>query len=172
MRFPDLRSYLRDTSWATVGAAATRHYMPERLTNDLDILIHSNDEARVEDAIRASGARKAGALSIGGSSWTLSDGFHLDILVSNEPWVMAALEQASLNVDMQGLPVLPLGYLVLLKFRASRLQDVADMSRMLGQATADQLHEVRAVFQAWEPDGLEDVESLIALGQLEMKASE
>ena len=79
--------------------------------------------------------------------------------------------EAQTNRDGQGLPVLPLPYLILMKFRASRAQDVADITRMLGQAGEVQLNAVREVFERWLPGNDEDLESLIALGQLEFHSA-
>src|SRR5258708_31690680 len=41
--WPDLREVLTGLDWAIVGDVATRAYMPERKTNDLDILVRSAD---------------------------------------------------------------------------------------------------------------------------------
>jgi hypothetical protein len=169
MRFPDLAPILAPLSWAAVGAAATRLYMPERATNDLDIVIHARDAAAVREKLTRVGATHQGGLSIGGSSWLLSDGFPLDVIESGEAWVHMALIEAKANQDAWGMPVLPLRFLVLMKFQASRVQDVADVTRMLGQASEEQLVAVRATFRQWLPDEMEDLESLIALGQLEIR---
>ena len=64
-------------------------------------------------------------------------------------------------------PVLPLSYLVLTKLLASRVQDIADVTRMLRVATAKQLDEVRDVVARHLPDASEDLESLLELGKLE-----
>jgi hypothetical protein len=71
------------------------------------------------------------------------------------------------QVDPQGLPVLSLPYLVLMKVLSSRTQDLADVSRMLGLATESERQATRQVFEKWWPDALEDLESLIVLGELE-----
>ncbi len=47
-------------------------------------------------------------------------------------------------------------------------QDLADLSRMLGLASVELRNQTRAIFREWEPGGLGDLESLIALGELEM----
>lgn len=167
MKFPDLSGTFGPIPWAVIGAAATRHYMPERLTNDLDILVSESDLEKVENSLAQSGAKRIGNLSIGGSQWTLADGFQLDVVSSGEEWVGRALAEASTNRDLQGLPVIPLPWLVLLKFRASRLQDVADISRMLGGADEGAVSSVREVFKQWLPSEIEDLESLINLGRLE-----
>jgi hypothetical protein len=57
-------------------------------------------------------------------------------------------------------------YLVLMKFQAGRVQDIADVTRMLGQADAQALDAVRALFHP--PADLSDLESLITLGKLEI----
>ena len=80
----------------------------------------------------------------------------------------AALLEAQANRDGQRLPVLPLRYLVLMKFQAGRTQDIADISRMLGLASSSDLDAVRGLFRKHAPGDLDDLESLIALGKLEM----
>ncbi|NJN80568.1 MAG: hypothetical protein HC797_08915 [Anaerolineales bacterium] len=45
--WPDLRPILKDVEWAIVGGVATRAYMPERMTKDLDILVYEKDEDKV-----------------------------------------------------------------------------------------------------------------------------
>ena len=86
----------------------------------------------------------------------------------DEPWLAEALDEAERNLDAQGLPVLPLRYLVLTKWHAGRVQDLADITRMLGQADEDTLASVRALFRQVLPEAHEDLESLIELGRLEM----
>jgi hypothetical protein len=51
---------------------------------------------------------------------------------------------------------------------ASRTTDLSDISRMLGQASDRELDEVREVIKMYDADSLEDLESLIQLGKLEM----
>jgi hypothetical protein len=167
LRFPDLTSILAGVPWAITGAAGTRLYMPERMTRDLDILVSKDDSLLVQQRFDEAGAEYKGALSIGGRSWSLTNGFPVDVIESDEAWVVDALRAARHNLDPQGMPVLPLEYQVLMKFRASRVQDLADISRMLGQATDDQLEATRNVFTQWAPKDMDDLESLIALGRLE-----
>jgi hypothetical protein len=56
---------------------------------------------------------------------------------------------------------------VLLKLAASRSQDIADMSRMLGWASESELGRVRAVVAHHSAEDVEDLKSLIYLGQQE-----
>ncbi len=169
MEFPDLNGVLAGVQWAVVGAAATRRYMPERATNDLDILVSAEDAETVRGKLRQAGAQYMAELSIGGSSWRLADGFPVDVIEGREGWTFAAIAEAQTNRGDDNLPALPLSYLVLMKFAASRVQDLADISRMLGGATDAQLNTVRDVFARWSSNDTDDLESLILLGQLEHK---
>ena len=168
MQWTDLTQALSPTPWAVVGAAATRRYMPERATRDLDILIHAASGAQVRAQLNAAGFVRLGDLPIGVATWRAPDGDDVDVIESGEAWVSAALLEAQTNRDGQRLPVLPLRYLVLMKFQAGRTQDIADISRMLGLASASDLDAVRALFRTHSPGDLDDLESLIALGKLEM----
>jgi hypothetical protein len=140
--------------------------MPERATHDLDILIAHADAQEVQTRLRSAGFALLQDLSIGGTVWRAADGVMLDVVESAAPWVPEAL--ATLHTDPQGLPVLSLPYLVLMKVQSGRTQDLADVSRMLGLASDDQRGATREVFRRWQPDALEDLESLTALGKLEI----
>lgn len=162
---PDLAALLRGLPFVIVGATAAALYMAPRQTQDTDVLVSADDASRVESALALGGATKQGDLIIGGSSWRLADGSQLDILVSDEPWVREAL--ATANRDAADLPIVSLPFLVLLKLRASRAVDIGDLSRMLGGADEADLGEVRQVIMRYDPEALEDLESLIYLGHLE-----
>lgn len=162
----DLNQILGSSQFVIVGGVATRLYMPERFTLDLAIMVSSQESGTVhEQLLQQSGARQVGELGIPGSQWELSDGTSLDVLTSDEPWIWDALAQPNYSPD--GLPVIALPYLVLMKLRASRAQDLADVSRMLGGASEPDLEKVRQVIRQYCAEGLEDVESLIVLGKLE-----
>ena len=110
-------------------------------------------------------------LSIGGSRCLSPENVPLDVLYAEDQWVKTALTEAQSNRDGQGIPVLPLPYLVIMKFRASRVQDVADITRMLGQAADPELDKVRAAFKRWLLGDHEDLEKLIMLGQFEFHSA-
>ena len=169
MQVPDLRPILDPFPWAIVGAVAARFYMPERSTRGVDIAIWHEDAAAVRKCLRAAGFSYHDELPIGGSSWYTPDGLPLDVVELRDDWARQALEGARGNRDPQGLPILPLPYLVLMKFSAGRLQDMADLSRMLGQATEPELDRVRALFSRFRADDTQDLESLIHLGRLEFQ---
>lgn len=56
-----------------------------------------------------------------------------------------------------------------MKVEARRAQDLADAARMLGGTSEARHQETRALFRRWFPDALDDLDSLIALGRLEME---
>jgi hypothetical protein len=64
--------------------------------------------------------------------------------------------------------VLDLPFLVLMKLEASRTTDISDISRMLGQASDLKLDQVRKTIEMYDRNSMEDLESLIQLGKIEM----
>jgi hypothetical protein len=170
LRWPDLRQTLAGIPWAVCGAVATRLYMPERATADLEVVILTRDAPAVHARLLADGYGRQNALAIGGSTWQSPDGRDVDVLEFTDPWVADALAEAAENPDPQGLPVLPLRYLVLRKLAASRAQDIADLARMLGVADEQELDRVRATIREFSPSDIDDLEALIRLGQLEKHA--
>jgi hypothetical protein len=167
MVWPDLSPILAPIPWAVVGAAATRLYMPERATQDFDVAISVRDAQAARQKLAAADFVQQGDLSIGGSTWLTPDGQSVDLIEGNETWWATALSEAQTNRDAQGLPILPLRYLVLMKFQAGRVQDFADITRMLGQASDAELDGVRGLFKQHTPADMPDLESLITLGKLE-----
>jgi len=160
----DLRR-LVDVPFLVVGGVATRLYAPERMTDDLDVLVAADQaEAFYLELVRG-GAVNGGRLAIGGSHWLLPDGTPLDVLEENAAWVAEAMAAPAPGPD--GLPVIALPYLVLLKMRASRGIDIGDLTRMLGAADEADLERTRRVIRAHLSDAEEDLESLISLGRLE-----
>ena len=169
LQWPDLTSVLAPLPWAVIGAAATRLYMPERLTRDLDIAVGVKDAETAYHQLSHAGYTLVGTLSIGGTRWQSPDETPVDVIEGSDPWWPAALSEAQSNRDEQGLPVLPLPYLVLMKFNASRTIDLGDITRMLGLANEAALVQVRNVFRQYAPEDMDDLESLISLGKLEME---
>lgn len=169
-RWPPLQNVLREVKFAVVGAVATRLYMPERMTRKIDILVEEADLSRAAQALQGAQWTFQGALSIGGQTWRARDGVTVDVLTGNENWCRAAIAAAQNQRDAQGLPILPLPYLVLMKFRAGRTIDIGDIARMLGLADETALAATRELFERFEPEGLEDLDSLVELGRLEMRS--
>lgn len=161
---------LAGLSYVVVGGLATRLYMPERATLDTDILVHRCDEEKAEQALRQAHCRKTGVLAIGGSTWSMPGGRSLDLLALDEAWVCEAITSAVR--DEEGIPYIDLSYLVLMKLGAGRVQDLADVSRMLGCASTSRVEMVRDVVRQFRPQDSEDLESLAALGRLEHQVPE
>lgn len=168
IQWPNLTEVLAPIPWAVVGAAATRLYMPERMTLDFDVAVRAADGPEVRRRLSGAGFQYQSELTIAGASWRAPDGTAVDVLEVAESWFGDAVEEARENRDAQGLPVLPFRHLVLMKFQAGRIQDIADVTRMLGLADASQLVAVRALFAQVAPQDMEDMESLIYLGKLEL----
>jgi hypothetical protein len=163
-----LQTILKSAPFVVVGGVATRLYMPERMTLDIDILVKTEDRPVVYQDLNCAGAVQVGVLSIGGSQWRLAEGENLDVLEADGDWVEAALAQPNYSPD--GLPIIALPYLVLMKLAASRVQDLADVSRMVGLAAEDELIAIREAVNLYLPTAREDLESLILLGKLEIGA--
>lgn len=162
----DLTGILAGLPWALVGAVATRAYMPERSTQDLDILVAAEGAQEVRARLEKAQFQKVREVTTGKVTWRSPSGHPVDVIESRAEWVAEALQH--LGRDPQGLPVLTLPYLVLMKVESGRAQDLADAARMLGLASEELQQETRRGFQRHAPDALEDLESLITLGKLEM----
>jgi hypothetical protein len=106
--------------------------------------------------------------------WELPNKTMLDIITSKRAWVSTALLHPRIGSD--GQPVIDLPFLVLMKLEASRTTDISDISRMLGQASDLELDQVRKTIpqsghyanEMYDPNSMEDLESLIQLGKIEM----
>jgi len=163
--WPDLREILRGIPWVVIGGVATRAYMPERMTKDFDILVRKTDQAKVIERLQLARFRLVSKLAIPGYLFQSPDGAEVDILLGDMPWLPEALE--SLNLDPAGFPVLGLPYLVLMKLAAMRAQDWADVTRMLGLASEEDLNRVRKAVAHYSPEDSSDLESLIFIGKME-----
>ena len=163
--WPDLRPILSGIKWVIVGGVATRAYMPERMTKDLDILVYqSNGDAAIA-RLQQTGYQIIEQLAIPGYSLRSPEGVEVDVLFRNDIWLKDALNQPA--HDSVGYPVISLPYLILLKMEAQRAQDWADVSRMLGLASDPELDAVRTVVAQYTPEDSEDLESLIFIGKQE-----
>lgn len=165
--WPDLRPILKGIDWAIVGGVATRAYMPERMTKDMDILVHQRDGEAVIAKLEDAGYRVESQLAIPGVLMLSPEGVEVDVLFGDEPWLGKALAHPA--KDPAGYPVIALPYLVILKMNAQRTRDMGDLGTMLGWADDADLDEVRAVVQEYAPEDLEDLESLIFIGKREQE---
>lgn len=168
--WPDLRSILHGIPWVIVGGVATRAYMPERVTRDMDILVSSQDGEAVRKRLESAGYATVSRLAVPGYLMRSPEGIELDVIFGKYDWLNQAL--ANPGQDAAGYPVIDLAYLVLMKLTAQRTQDWTDVSRMLGDAPEEQLAEVRAVVARYSPIDSEDLEALIFLGKKEFQMPE
>ena len=168
--WPDLREILKGLDWVIVGGVATRAYMPERMTNDLDILIRASDGAAVLERLVQAGYGMVSALAIPGYLLRSSGGVELDVLLGEHSWLDEAL--AHPEHDPSGYPVIRLPYLVLLKMTAARGRDIGDLTTMLGLAGSETLADIRATVARYSPEDRDDLETLIYLGRREMEPPE
>ena len=166
---PEVDLHRIRTPFVLVGATATALYMPERLSQDVDILVLASDAAHLHRELIAAGCTQVGTLTIGGTSWQTPGG-RLDVIESNEAWARDAIRAP--NRCPTGLPVISLPYLVLMKLQASRSIDIGDVTRMLGLADENAREQIRDVVRAFYPEAIEDVESMIVVGGLELQTPE
>lgn len=164
--WPDLRPILEGIPWIIVGGVATRAYMPERATQDIDILVRSQDGDQVQERLEATGYRYVSRLAIPGFLIRSSEGVDMDVILGDYPWLEEAL--AHPRQDPAGYPVLDLPFLVLMKMASSRSRDFGDLGTMLGLASEKELERVRDAVARYALDEVDDLESLIYLGQVEM----
>ncbi len=164
---PDLSLILGAISWTLVGGLALRAYIPERMTLDVDILIHDRDSLRAREAFVSAGYRVTGLLSIGGFSVALdeTDSPPIDVLTRTDLWLDQALNAPVL--DPAGYPVLGRPYLILLKLLAGRTQDLADIQRLLARTSVTERSAIRQLVTHEAPDLVEDFDALCALADLE-----
>lgn len=168
MEWPDLTQVLHPIQYAVVGGVATRLYMPERFTKDLDVVIVAAHADRATLKLKEAGYKLSARLAlIEGSTWVAPNSQEVDVLEGSENWWPEAIQAAQTNRDPQGQPVLTLPYLVLMKYLAGRAQDLADIERMLTQCDDDALDAVRRVFLQIAPGEINDLNSLIELAKLD-----
>jgi hypothetical protein len=150
-----------------VGGVATAEYMPERSTQDVDVLVLADDIDPVRTNLRGAGAERgeslaiAGSLGLSGETWRLA-GELLAVLWSGESWAKEAVHAGSPG------SVIALPYLVLMKLDAARGVDQGDLTRMLGFASRSSVDAVRRVVANYMPSAADDLEQYVALGRLEI----
>jgi len=154
---------------ALIGAAASNAYMAPRMTSDLDVAVKAADWSRAEQLLAGAGYRRFGELTMSldprlmGSRWRTPSGDHVDLVAINHRWAGDAIDAAAEN-RLQGMPTLPLPYLVLMKLISSRAIDTADLQRLLGAASDEQWQAVRELVADELPRDLEDLDALRQIG--------
>ncbi len=165
---PDLSGVLGPLRWALIGGIALRAYAPERMTLDVDILIHERDALAARQAFIAANYRIIAELAIGGFSAQEElrpDAMPVDVIARKDPWIEDAL--ANPHHDRAGHPVLARPYLTLLKLQAGRTQDLADIQRLLATTPTTERASTRNLIERYTPHLVEDYDSLVTLADLE-----
>jgi hypothetical protein len=165
--WPDLREVLADLQWVVVGMVAARTFMPERMTNELDILVYEADYHRAVHQLQRAGFTAVTCQPLYGKRFCSPQRELVDILPGAFPWLDEALPYTCF--DPAGLPVLGLPYFVLMQLAAPRIRDWTYLSLILGLADDGQLAQVRQVVARYSPIDSEDLESLIYLGKMELQ---
>ncbi len=166
---PDLQKILAPVPWVLVGGLALRAYIPERMTLDIDILVHERDAEATRTALLKAGYHVTGLLTIGGFSVQSNDPVTapIDVLTRTDPWLDAALAQPV--ADPVGYPVLGRPHLILLKLQAGRTQDLADVQHLLARISSTERDAIRQLVLRYAPDLAEDYDSLCTLADLEFE---
>jgi len=160
---------------ALIGAAASNAYMAPRMTSDLDVAVKARDRSSAEQLLAGAGYRRVGELTmsldprLAGSQWRTPSGDQVDLIAIGHNWAGKAIDAAEEN-RLQGLPTIPLPYLVLMKLISSRAIDTADLQRLLGAASDEQWQAVRSLVAGELPRDLEDLEALRQIGLWERGA--
>jgi hypothetical protein len=163
---------LKDIPYAVVGGVATRMYMPERTTADIDLLVEPEHFERAISQLTESGYNRTprplqfSDTRLGLVGQRLVGARPVDVLSSAQAWVHDAV--ASVRWENETLPIVDLPFLVALKLDASRSVDQGDLSRMLGFASDDDLDRVRSAVRRLLPADAEDLEQYISLGKYEV----
>lgn len=163
---------LTEVPHAVVGAIAANAYMAPRATVDLDLSIHADDREHARELLIDRGYQHRGALlrandpRASGDRWTTPDGEDLDLISMGHRWARRAITEAQDNrrSEANGLPVLPVPYLVLMKTISSRTTDNFDIQRMLGAASEKDWQRTRELIRQHHPQDLEDMDALRQIG--------
>jgi hypothetical protein len=163
---------LKDIPYAVVGGVATRMYMPERTTADIDVLVEpENFDRAIAQFVETGYTLRKQALEFADTRLGLIGqrvvaDRPVDVLSSTQSWIHDAV--ASVRWENETLPIVDLPYLVALKLDASRSVDQGDLSRMLGFASPEDLDRVRSIVRRLLPSDIDDLEQYILLGRYEV----
>lgn len=159
-----------------IGAHAANVYMPARNTTDVDFLVPNDRFRDAESALAAAEWRRSRSLAfpnanlgLFGSAWNHpKTNEELDVLSSPQHWVQAAFD-APISRAQDGVRVLPLPYLVLMKLDSARTTDQGDLGRMLGRLGDDDVEKIAAVVTKHyaDPQAADDIRQYAEIGRWE-----
>jgi len=161
-----------------VGGVATRAYAPERVTKDIDLMVEHDRFVEAIQRLRVEKFEKKNdlffpnaSLGLYGESWT-KENLEIDILSSPQEWCKLAFR---IRVDDQtGARVIPLPYLVLMKFDSARGIDQGDLTRMLGPLDDEKIEQIIKVVErhSGDPTFANDVRQYAQLGRWEWETKQ
>ena len=162
---------LKGTPHAVVGGVAAGFYMPQRFTKDLDFVVATADGAGLRVELLRRGWRLTGSLAnlhppVSGLGFRTPDGHDVDVLMLPPRYARPMVNSAARN-KMGGMPMATLPWLTFLKLLAGRGQDTADVSRMLGHLTDEELAPTRRLVSKYLHGHVQDLDQMIELGRLE-----
>ena len=153
--------------WVLVGDLAIRAHMPERITTELDVLIHHSDEPQARKDFQQADYLVDKSLSTDGFTAHRGDEVPIRILAGRAAWVQEAIQQPFR--DAAGVAVLGRSHLMLTKLLAGRPQDLVDVQRMLRDTPEQERQNTRALINQYAPDMAEDYDQIIAIANAEFK---
>ncbi len=159
-----------------IGAHAANAYMPPRHTADIDFLVANH---RYRDAVKkleTEGWQQTRTLvfpnanlELFGSAWHHPEtSEELDLISSPQHWVEAAFD-ATVSRAQNGVRVLPLPYLVLMKLDSARTTDQGDLGRMLGRLDDSEVEQIVTVVtnHYGDPQAADDIRQYAEIGRWE-----
>jgi hypothetical protein len=144
--------------YAIIGGHAVTYHGRPRMTDDIDILVLSQD---AQTAVTQLNLQQVAPLRTGGYSGVTLDDLQIDIVAPGQPWVKEAIEKR--EITTYGIMV-NAPFLVITKLWDSRgSHDETDVLGVLKKMTNDQLNATRQLVNRYLPNDIEDIESLIAM---------
>ncbi len=160
--WPNLEPTLKPIRWAVWGGVAIRHYIvPEREPLDFDAAVTVADGPAMRAQMAAGGYHYLGESEWGEAMWRSAEGVAVDVFEGAEEWWPPALAAAQGNRNAQGLPILPLPYLILLLLDDGRERKLNDAAKMLAAADEPTLAAVRSLVAHYRPQHTEGLARLL-----------
>jgi hypothetical protein len=144
--------------YAIIGGHAVTFHGRPRMTDDIDILVSSQD---AQTAVIQLNLQQVSPLRTGGYSGVTPDGMRIDVVAPNQRWVASAVAQA---VHTSHGPMVSAPFLVITKLWDSRgSQDETDVLGVLKRMTDADLNATRQLVRQYLPNDVDDLESLISM---------
>ncbi len=144
--------------YAIIGGHAVTFHGRPRMTDDIDILVASEDR---QNAITHLQLQKLSPLRTGGYSGVTPAGLRIGVVSPSQPWFEPAIANA---VPTPHGPMVRGPFLVITKLWDSRgSRDETDVLGVLGRMGDDELNVTRQLVGQYLPNEVDDLESLISV---------